>query len=190
MSWRNDLAESLCQVYLEQDPSFSFEILSPSLPGWLLPPGRLPPGKVACPNCWHHGAVGCCPLPYCFGLTPATKESFFRAWPLVQEDRIFQLPDHRRRNSYDKAVQKIAMINHIKWFFITANTWLLGWRPKLIDIIFLKSWQHVALLVSSCNTSSNVKYSPKTRFGLMYNYLVYCRAFSCVLFNCLVIYRI
>lgn len=72
MSWRNDLAESLCQVYLEQDPSFSFEILSPSLPGWLLPPGRLPPGKVTCPNCWHHGAVDCCPLPYCFGLTPAT----------------------------------------------------------------------------------------------------------------------
>jgi len=53
-------------------------------------------------------------------------ESFFRAWPLMQEGRIFQLPDHRRRNSYDKAAQKIAMINHTEWFFITANTCLLG----------------------------------------------------------------
>lgn len=54
------------------------------------------------------------------------KEPFFRVLPLIQESGIFQFPDHRRRNSYDKAVQKIAMINHIKWFFITANTWLLG----------------------------------------------------------------
>lgn len=35
--------------------------------------------------------------------------------------------------------QKIVMVNHIKWFSVTANAWLLGRRPKLMDIIYLKS---------------------------------------------------
>lgn len=62
--------------------------------------------------------------------------------------------------------------------------------PKLIDIIYLKPWQPVALLVSGSNTSSNVKHSLKIKFGLMYNYFGCYKAFSYVLFNCLVIYRI
>jgi len=106
----------------------------------------------------------------------------------MQENIFFQLPDYRRRNGYDKAVQKVTMISHFKLFFIAANAWLLGRMPKLIDIIYLKPWQPVALLVSSSNTSSNVK--QKIQFGLMCNYFGCCTAFSCVLFNCFVIYRI
>lgn len=84
----------------------------------------------------------------------------------MQESSFFQLPGCRRRNSYEKAVQKITVINHIKWFFITASAWLLGIMPKLIDTIYLKPWQPVALLVSSSNTSSNVKHSLKIQFGI------------------------
>lgn len=181
-------------MHLVQDFKFSFEILSPSLSGWLLPPCRLPPGKLTCLNYRHHGEFCSCPLYLSFlpGLSKTlAKERDLPCEPcLCRKADFFQLRDCRRRDSYDKAVQKITLISHIKWFFITANAWLLGRRPKLIDIIYLKLWQPVALLVSSSNTSSNVKHSLKIQSGLMYNYFGCCTAFSCVLFNCLVIYRI
>lgn len=105
----------------------------------------LPPGKLTFLNSWHPGDVFC-PLFRChFWLAqgvPKRKKPFSWALSLVQV--VFWFLGYRR-NSYNKTVQKMTVISHIKRFFATANAWLLGRMPKLIDIICLKPWQPVSL---------------------------------------------
>lgn len=70
-------------------------------------------------NYWHHGDVFCPLFVVIFDWpkwVPKRKKTFSWALSGAGKQVVFWFLGYRRRNSYDKTVQKMTMISHIKWF--------------------------------------------------------------------------